>query len=87
MPHKYVKRLLIACNADSFSFIAVAENISVQLAEMISLLPERRVIASKNDVQDAVKLLTTRYALQPLLQKLVSLGEAGRDLWIVLRAT
>lgn len=66
-----------------FSLIAVAENIPVQLPKMISLLPERRVVASKDDVQNTVKLLTSGNALQPLLQEFVGLGEAGRDLGII----
>lgn len=39
----------------------------MQLAKMISLLTECGVIAPKDDVQDAVKFLTTGEALQPLL--------------------
>lgn len=85
----------IACRANVLSvlfatknslLIAIAENLPVQLAEMISLLPERGVITAKNDIQYAVEFLTTRNALQPLPQKLVSLRKACRNLRVVFRA-
>lgn len=66
--------------------IAGPMDLNVQFVEIVSLIPEWYVVASENNIQNTVKFLASRNALQSLLQKHVRFGEAGGNLRVVARA-
>lgn len=55
------------------SLVALAKDLDVQLAKVVALFPECRVVASEDDIQDAVKLLALSDAQQSLLEGPVSI--------------
>lgn len=64
----------------------MTEDLDVQLAEVVPLLVERAVAAAQNGIQNTVKVLASGDALQSLLQALVRVAEASRNLREVHRA-
>lgn len=57
----------------SILLIAVAEDLDVQLAKVISLLPKCGVVTPEDNVEDALELLAFRNAQHSVLQDSVSL--------------
>lgn len=55
------------------SLVAVAKDLDVQLAEVVALFSECRVVAPEDDVQDAVKPLALGDAQQTFLEDPVSI--------------